>query len=195
MNKTLKRTVAGLAVAAGIAGGSFVAGAPAHADTPPPPADLALYGGVNCYWKGWGPTWDQLPGWRMHRFMGAVNIGGYTMTNVTVTELGGATKKVPALTKEQAQKAGAKDPRATKAGELLPGQAYTAFETTWRGCWPSSISGYTIGAQVEPNIFNNAGFWWNIDQQGGDQKAVPNTQKATPTSLGTQAPPAGVTPN
>lgn len=128
---------------------------------PPPPAgpgDLALSGGVNCYWKGWGPNWDNLPGWRMHRWMEVRNIGGSTMTNVTVTEFGGSTKTV-AIPHQP-------------FGVLRPGQAYRAFDTTWRGCWPSSIGGYTIGAQVE-NPFNNWGFWRNDLQQPGNRTPLP----------------------
>ncbi|MCM3895399.1 MULTISPECIES: hypothetical protein [Gordonia] len=175
MKKSVKRTIAALAAASGIAAGSVAAATPAHAAAGP--GDLALFGGVNCYFKGWGPTWDNLPGWRMHRWMGVKNIGGSTMTNVNVTEFGGPTKLATVDKK--------------RPGVLRAGEFYMASETTWRGCFPSSISGYTISAQVE-NIFNNAGFWWNLKQFEGDQKQVPNTQKVAPsnTNVGNQAPPA-----
>lgn len=157
MKKTIKRGIAGVAVAAGVAGGSLVAGAaPAQAATP---GDLWLIGGVTCYWKGWGPTWDRLPGWRMHRWMGVKNIGGAPMTNVTVTEINGPTKTVRL----------AKQP----VGLLKPGQTYLAVDTTWNGCWPSSVSGYTISAQVE-NIFNNYGYWSNSRQMPGTRSIIPS---------------------
>ena len=175
MKKSVKRAIAAVAAASGIAAGSIAAATPAHAADPA--GDLALYGGVNCYFKGWGPTWDNLPGWRMHRWMGVKNIGGSTMTNVNVTEFGGPTKKTAI--------------KGQPAGVLKPGQFYMASETTWRSCFPSSISGYTIGAQTE-NILNNAGFWCNIDQQKGENGTAPNTQKVAPSNnnAGNQAPPA-----
>ncbi|MEP9394763.1 hypothetical protein ABLE94_21255 [Gordonia sp. VNK1] len=177
MKKTLKRAVAGVAVAAGIASGSMLAAGEAQAATP---GDLGLYGGVNCYWKGWGPTWDNLPGWRMHRWMGVKNFGGSVMTNVSITEINGATKYVPARSAADAKAAGAINPRATKVGELLPGQAYTGFDTTWRACFPSSISGYTIGQQTE-NVFDkpNFGFWANVEQQQGTPGTVNTPSTAT----------------
>ena len=180
MKKTMKRAVAAVAVAAGIAGGSMAAAGEAQAATGP--GDLALFGGVNCYWKNWGPTWDNLPGWRMHRWISVRNIGGATMHNVTITELGGAAIRVPARTKAQAIAAGAvpSTARNTVSGELLPGQAFqpTQLETTWVGCWPSSISGYTIGSEVE-NPTNNFGFWANVQQAPGNQQTVPDAPSGT----------------
>ncbi|MFC3242957.1 hypothetical protein ACFOJ6_12010 [Gordonia humi] len=134
---------------------------------------------MNCEFKKWGPNWNSGPIWQMHRHMGVKNIGGSTMTHVKVTELFGATKQVPAMKKADLTKAGVKNARDTKAGELLPGQTFTAFTSTWQGCWPSSISGYAIGDQVE-NIFNNAGFWWNLRQI--EPKAPKQTQPTTSAS-------------
>ncbi|GEE00028.1 hypothetical protein nbrc107696_04740 [Gordonia spumicola] len=145
MKKNLTRMVAGIA-AAGAIGASSLMAAPAQAAGP---GDLQIIGGVTCTFKLWGPKWSDGPVWQMHRFMGVKNIGGSTMTGVTVTEFGGATKTV------KADKA-----KGTSAGQLKAGQTAILFDTTWKGCWPSSISGYTIGQQVE-NPFNNAGFWQN----------------------------------
>ncbi|MGV9669526.1 hypothetical protein ACWDPV_02885 [Gordonia sp. NPDC003504] len=179
MKKTLKRLVAGVAVAAGIASGSMVAAGEAQAATP---GNLALFGGVDCYFKGWGPTWDNLPGWRMHRWMTVRNIGGMTMHNVSITELGGGPIYVPKRTKAQAIAAGAAPATArdTKVGELLPGQAFkpAQLETTWRACFPSSISGYTIGQEVE-DVTNNFGFWANVRQQQGTPGTVNTPPSAT----------------
>ncbi|NMO03596.1 hypothetical protein HH308_20480 [Gordonia sp. TBRC 11910] len=157
MNQTMKRTVASLAMAIGIAAGSTaITAAPAQAAGP---GDLWLVGGVDCYFKGWGPTWDKAPGWRMHRWMGVKNIGGSTMTGVNVTEINGGTRQV-------------KLPNQAW-GELRPGQTFISVDTTWNGCWPASISGYTIGAQVE-NVFNNYGYWSNSRQMPGTQQLIPS---------------------
>lgn len=155
MVATLKRTMVAVVAALALGVGMLAGGGSAAAAGP---GDLMLVGGVNCYFKGWGPTWDKAPGWRMNRFMGVRNVGGSTMTGVTVTEINGATKTV-------------KLPNQP-AGVLKAGQTYMAVTTTWNGCWPSSISGYTIGAQVE-NIANNWGYWSNSRQMPGTGNLIP----------------------
>ncbi|RPA56899.1 hypothetical protein EF294_20150 [Gordonia oryzae] len=161
MKKTMKRAVAATAVAAGIAGGTLAAAGEAQAAGP---GDLAMLGGVSCEFKRWGPNWDSGPLWQMTRWMGVKNVGGSTMTNVNVTEIGGATKQVRIA--------------GQPAGLLKPGQFYRYVETKWAGCWPSSISGYTIGAQVE-NLANNFGFWANVRQIPAPQNA-PGPQNLLP---------------
>ncbi|ALG86018.1 hypothetical protein [Gordonia phthalatica] len=149
MKKSLTR-IATVAVAAGAIGaGTLVAAPQAQAAGP---GDLAIIGGVSCTFSPWGPNWSDGPQWQMHRWMGVVNVGGSTMTGVTVTEFGGPTKWVPA------NKA-----KGTKVGQLKPGQASILFSTKWKGCWPASISGYAIANQVE-NPMNNVGFWQNVRQ-------------------------------
>lgn len=156
--RKLTRAAMTVAATGALVGGSFATVAPAQAAGP---GDLQILGGVNCEFKLWGPNWKDGPVWQMHRFMGVRNAGGSTMTGVTVVEFGGPSKWVPAKTKAQAAAAGAYNPRKTKTGELLPGQTAITHTNTWKGCWPSSISGYTIGEQVE-NPFNNVGFWQNV---------------------------------
>ncbi|GAC80479.1 MULTISPECIES: hypothetical protein [Gordonia] len=146
MKKTLTRAAVGIAAAGAIGASSLVA-APAQAAGP---GDLQIIGGVTCTFKLWGPNWSDGPVWQMNRFMGVKNIGGSTMTGVTVTEFGGPTRWVKAD----------KD-KKTKTGELKPGQTAILWNDKWKGCWPASISGYTIGQQVE-NPFNNAGYWQNV---------------------------------
>lgn len=164
MKHSFKKAAVALAATAGLTAGGFAAAAPAQAATP---GDLALIGGVNCEFKRWGPNWNSGPIWQMKRWMGVKNIGGSPMTNVWVHEIAGASKRVAI--------------KGQPGGVLRPNQTYIAVSTTWPGCWPSSISGYTIGDQVE-NIFNNAGFWANVrsidppnrapapQQEGGNQQ-------------------------
>ena len=149
MKMTLKRAAVAVAAASTLGAGAIMGAAPAHAATP---GDLQIIGGVDCVFKAWGPNWNSGPVWQMRRWMGVKNMSDtFSMNNVTVTEFGGATKRVPAnLNKKK-----------NAAGQLKPGQVYIAFDTTWKGCWPSSISGYTIGQEVE-NPFNNVGFWQNV---------------------------------
>ncbi|MFT3716132.1 MAG: hypothetical protein QM774_09350 [Gordonia sp. (in: high G+C Gram-positive bacteria)] len=145
MKKTLTRAAVTVAAASVVGAGAIAAAAPAHAGTP---GDLQIIGGVTCTFKPWGPNWNSGPVWQMHRFLGVTNLGDGTMTGVTVSEIGGANK----WTAVKGQKPG-----------VLPGhKTYIAVSQTWKGCWPASISGYTIGQQVE-NPFNNAGYWQNVD--------------------------------
>jgi len=144
MNKKLTRGLAAVVAACGIGAASVVAAAPAQADAP---ADLALLGGVDCSFGKPGVPWKDA--WSMHRWMVVKNIGGTTMPGVTLQEING-----PAL----------------NVGDLKPGQTSKPIETTWFGCFPSSIAGYTWGANAEP-IMNNYGFWWNLRKV--DQPAAP----------------------
>ncbi|MGB3302205.1 hypothetical protein [Gordonia sp. (in: high G+C Gram-positive bacteria)] len=146
MKKSLTRAAAAVAVAGAVGAGTLVAAPQAHAAGP---GDLQLIGGVNCTFKLWGPNWNDGPVWQMHRWMGVRNIGSSTMTGVTVSEIGGANKWVPA-----------NKTLKTKTGELKAGQTAITVDTKWKGCWPASISGYTIGQQIE-NPTNNFGFWQN----------------------------------
>ncbi|MFT3660207.1 MAG: hypothetical protein QM809_02070 [Gordonia sp. (in: high G+C Gram-positive bacteria)] len=146
MKKTLKRAVVGASVAGLLGTGALVEAAPAQAG---PPGDLQIIGGVNCVFKVWGQRWNSGPVWQTDRFIGVRNAGGSTMTNVSVTEFGGATKRVAA-----------NKTLKTRAGELKAGQTSITHRYTHQGCWPESISGYTIGAEVE-NPVNNVGYWEN----------------------------------
>lgn len=162
MKKSLKRAAVTVAAVGAIGAGTLMAPAPAHAAGP---GNLAMIGDVSCSFQAWGPNWKPQPIWQMHRWMGVTNNGGSTMTGVTVTEVGGAAKTVPALKANHPSKKGPVK-RATKAGELLPGQTYVSVSTKWAGCWPSSISGYTIGQQNEGfQIQDNFGFWMNVRRQ------------------------------
>ncbi|MEE3853275.1 hypothetical protein VZC37_23255 [Gordonia sp. LSe1-13] len=155
MRASIKRAGAAALATVGIAAGSLAGTAPAQAV--PGVHNLQMIGGINCYWKGWGPTWDNLPGWRMHRWMGVKNTGSQRMHGVTVTELFGAAKS-PNF-------------RGQPARSLKPGQTFIAFDTTWEGCWPSSISGYAIATETE-DLLDNWGFWANVRQERGDQSEV-----------------------
>ncbi|MFT3716131.1 MAG: hypothetical protein QM774_09345 [Gordonia sp. (in: high G+C Gram-positive bacteria)] len=159
-----KRMAVAASAAALIGGGGALQTAPAHAATP---GDLALFGEVTCYWKGWGPNWDNLPGWRMIRKLSVRNIGGSDMHNVSITEVAGASRLV---------KVGSQP-----AGLLKANQYYYLVNTTVKGCWPSSISGYTIGQEVE-NPMNNYGIWFNVNQQNeqgqGSDVTPPDADKS-----------------
>lgn len=149
MKKTLKRTVAGVAVAAGIASGSMVAAGEAQAAGVP---NLALTGGVFCNF-GFTPGQPWTDGiWHMTRFM-TVTAQNADFPNVTLHEINGEHKFVSKL----------------KKGESL------TIKTVWRGCFPSSISGYTISSNAD-NLLDNAGFWWNL------RKIDNIAQKATATT-------------
>lgn len=136
--------VAGAAVTAiGLGAGAFVGVGPAQADTAPAPAagapNLHLEGGVFCTFgiqpgKPWGESWS------MTRYMKVTAQNG-AFRNVTLQELGGQNQFKKDL----------------KAGESLE------IKTVWFGCFPSSISGYTISDYGE-NLLDNAGFWWNVRQ-------------------------------
>ncbi|GAC68148.1 hypothetical protein GS4_11_04200 [Gordonia soli NBRC 108243] len=123
--------------------------APAQAATP---GNLQLLGGVECHFGQWGQPWNQA--WYMERWMTVRNTGGSSLHNVTLQEINGPTKFIK---------------------ELKPGQSMSKWngtrwvrpiETRWFGCFPSSISGYTIATEAE-NVFDNFGYWRNdIRRQG-----------------------------
>ncbi|MGW0038681.1 hypothetical protein [Gordonia sp. NPDC003376] len=136
MKKSMKRAVAAVAAAAGIAGGSFVATAPAQAATP----NLVLTGGVYCKF-GFTPGQPWTDGiWNMTRFL-TVTARGADFPNVTLQEFNGEKKFVRGLKRDQS----------------------LTIKTVWRGCFPSSIAGYTISSNAD-NLVDNAGFWWNMRQ-------------------------------
>ena len=137
--KLMRAAVAG-AAAVGIATGGVVA-APAQA-APVGPVDLDLIGGVYCAFGKPGDPWAD--SWYMVRWM-EVTAYGRDWPNVTLQEMGGAQQFSPLL----------------KQGEKL------RIETKWFGCFPSSISGYTISSDVDP-LQNNFGFWANVERRGVD---------------------------
>lgn len=135
MKNRMTRALVAAVAACGIGAGSALVAAPAHADAP---ADLAVLGGVDCNFGAPGVPWKDA--WSMHRWMVVKNVGGTTMPGVTLQEINGATLHV---------------------GDLKPNQTSKPIETTWFGCFPTSIAGYTWGAYTE-NLSNNYGFWWNV---------------------------------
>ncbi|ACY23206.1 hypothetical protein Gbro_4039 [Gordonia bronchialis DSM 43247] len=141
----LKRATTAVLVAAGIAAGTVAGTAPSQAAAP---GDLQIQGNVECHFGQWGQPWNKA--WYMYRYMTVRNVGGSTMHNVTLQEING---------------------RSVFIKELKPGQTMSKWsarenrwvrpiETRWTGCWPSSITGYTIGAEAE-NLTNNFGYWQN----------------------------------
>ncbi|EON34830.1 MULTISPECIES: hypothetical protein [Gordonia] len=130
--KSLKRALTGVLVAAGIAGGSLVGAAPAHAAVP----NLQMTGGVYCQFGAPGTPWNQA--WSMTRFMRVTARDG-DFRNVTLQEINGATKFKSQLKKNES----------------------LTIKTVWFGCFPSSIAGYAISDYAE-NLTDNAGFWWNV---------------------------------
>ncbi|MFZ2512580.1 MAG: hypothetical protein WAW85_15985 [Gordonia sp. (in: high G+C Gram-positive bacteria)] len=167
MKKFLKRATLAVAAAGALGASTLMAPAPAQAAAP---GDLQIIGGVNCIFKPWGPNWTSGPIWQMNRFLGVTNTGDFRMTNVRVTEFNGPTKAVPARKGVKTHGADGKTITVnTQPGELWPGQTYIAIDNKWRGCWPASISGFTIGNEVE-NPLNNVGYWENVDR-----KALPRS--------------------
>lgn len=149
MRTVLKRAGVAALAAVGVAAGSMTAVAPAQAAGP---GDLQITGNVECHFGQWGQPWNQA--WYMYRWMTVKNVGGSTMHNVTLQEING---------------------RSVFIKELKPGQTMSKWdnkanrwvrpiETRWPGCFPSSITGYTIGAEAE-NLANNFGFWQNFRRQ------------------------------
>ncbi len=157
---SMKSGIAAVLAAAGIAAGGIVGAAPAQAATP---GDLQIIGGVTCHFGQWGQPWNQA--WYMERWMNVRNIGGTTIHNVTLQEINGGSKFIK---------------------ELKPGQSMATWnnntkrwvnpiETRWFGCFPSSISGYTIGAEAE-NLTNNFGYWQNWRRI--DNPKLPNSPES-----------------
>jgi hypothetical protein len=132
MKQKLIRAAATLAATVGIAAGSMVAAGPAQAEAP----DLSLTGGVYCSFGKPGDPW--VNAWYMVRYL-KVTAYGRDWPNVSLQEFNGEQKFAPNL----------------KKGESLE------IKTKWFGCFPSSISGYTISSDIDP-LQNNIGFWANV---------------------------------
>ncbi|MGU3291765.1 hypothetical protein [Williamsia sp. M5A3_1d] len=94
------------------------------------PPELRITGAVYCDRTEFVPT--------LVRTMTARNVGGVTMRNTTLQEINGQRRFSPAL----------------KPGETLN------ITTKQRGCFPSSIAGYTI-SDIRENVFDNFGYWTN----------------------------------
>ncbi|MFW0787557.1 hypothetical protein AAFP35_23925 [Gordonia sp. CPCC 206044] len=161
MKLSLKRASAAVLATVGVTAGTLAATTPAQAATP---GDLQIIGNVECHFGEWGQPWNQA--WYMYRYLTVTNVGGSTMHNVTLQEFNGKRVFVK---------------------ELKPGQSMSRWdnkanrwvrpiETRWFGCFPSSISGYTIGAEAE-NLLNNAGYWQNFRRMDNPPEKA-NPQKA-----------------
>lgn len=138
MKQRMIRAAVAAAAAVGIAAGGVVAAGPAQA-APVGPLDLDLTGGVYCSFGKPGDPWQN--SWYMVRWM-EVTAYGRDWPNVTLHEFGGAEKRSANL----------------KKGQKL------RIETKWFGCFPSSISGYTISSDIDP-LQNNIGFWANVERR------------------------------
>ncbi|MFM9378766.1 hypothetical protein [Gordonia sp. VNK21] len=143
MKKTLTRAAVALASAGAIGAGGLAAVAPADAATP----NLRLTGAVFCHFgqvpgKPWGVQWY------MVRTM-KVTAEGSSFKNVHLQELGGTSKFAPLLSPTGKDANGKAVPKSLE------------ITTKWPGCFPSSISGYTISDYAE-NLVDNFGFWWNL---------------------------------
>jgi hypothetical protein len=132
MKQKLIRAAATVAATVGIAAGSMVAAGPAQAEAP----DLALTGGVYCSFGKPGDPW--VNSWYMVRYL-KVTAYGRDWPNVSLQEFNGEQRFDSKLEK----------------GESLE------IKTKWFGCFPSSISGYTISSDIDP-LQNNIGFWANV---------------------------------
>lgn len=97
------------------------------------PPELRLTGAVYCDRTEFVGT--------LVRSMTATNVGGVTMKNTTLQEINGQRRFSAAL----------------KPGEKLN------ITTKQRGCFPSSIAGYTI-SDIRENVFDNYGFYTNYGQ-------------------------------
>lgn len=135
MKQKLIRAAAAVAATVGIAAGSVVAAAPAQAD-PVGDLDLALTGGVSCEWGKPGDPW--LNAWHTKRWM-KVTAHGRDWPNVTLQEFNGEQKFAQVLKKDTS----------------------LTIQTKWFGCFPTSISGYTISSDIDP-LQNNIGFWYSL---------------------------------
>ena len=78
----LRRALTTAAAATVMAASAAVATAP-----PTPPGELVIRGGIECHFGQKGQTWDNL--WYQVRWMTVVNVGGTTMRNVNLQEVGG----------------------------------------------------------------------------------------------------------
>lgn len=142
MKKILTRAAVGVATASVVASGALFAAAPAQAAPP----NLRLNGGVHCNF-GLQPGQPWTAGiWNMTRWM-TVTADGGTFHNVTLQEINGQHKFARTL---------------SSTNDSVPRSL--TIRTVWSGCFPSSIAGYTIGAEQE-NLLDNFGFWMNVRQQ------------------------------
>ena len=138
MKQKLIRAAVAAAAAVGIAAGSAIATAPAQA-APVGAVDLDLTGGVYCSFGKPGDPW--VNSWYMVRWM-EVKAYGADFPNVTLQVFNGAQKFTPKLKKNETLR----------------------IETKWFGCFPSSISGYTISSNIDP-LQNNIGYWANVQRR------------------------------
>lgn len=134
MKQKLIRAAAAVAATVGIAAGSVVAAAPAQADDAAP--DLVVTGGVSCEWGKPGDPWTNA--WHTKRWM-TVTAHGRDWPNVTLQEFNGEQRFEKLLKKDKS----------------------LTIETKWFGCFPTSISGYTISSDIDP-LQNNIGFWYSL---------------------------------
>lgn len=134
-NRKMARAAASVGAAVGLAAAVVMTAAPANAQTIP--FNLRVEGGVHCNLGQPGQPWADL--WSMHRWMSVVNDGPQDAPNVVLQEFAGQTRF---------------------AGSLKPGERLT-IETTWAGCWPASISGYTHSSLIDP-LHDNVGYWANV---------------------------------
>lgn len=134
MKQKLIRAAAAVAATVGIAAGSVVAAAPAQADDAAP--DLVVTGGVSCEWGKPGDPWTNA--WHTKRWM-TVTAHGRDWPNVTLQEFNGEQRFEKLLEKDKSLR----------------------IETKWFGCFPTSISGYTISSDIDP-LQNNIGFWYSL---------------------------------
>ncbi|MFT4128174.1 MAG: hypothetical protein QM662_18330 [Gordonia sp. (in: high G+C Gram-positive bacteria)] len=156
MKMTMKRAVAGVAVAAGVAGGSFVATPQAQAA----PGDLVLTGGVNCsFGFELGKPWTRGI-WHMKRWL-KVTARNSDIPNVTLQEINAGKKFTPLLKKNKS----------------------LVISTDWRACFPSSIAGYTVSSNAD-NLANNYGYWWNLRQINATASRFAAAADATPHLAG-----------
>ncbi|MFW0788487.1 hypothetical protein [Gordonia sp. CPCC 205333] len=151
MVATTKRMVVAVLAAVALAVGMLAGTGQAAAATP---GELQIRGGVECHFGQPGQPWNNF--WYQYRWMTVVNVGGSTMYNVTLQEVGGATRF---------------------AKSIKPGQSMSTYntktkrwqrpiETRWFGCIPTSISGYTWGATID-NVLDNFGYWRSDIQRPG----------------------------
>lgn len=142
MKKILTRAAVAVATAGLVGSGALFAAAPAEAAPP----NLRLNGGVHCNF-GLQPGQPWTAGiWNMTRWM-TVTADSGTFHNVTLQEINGQSKFARTLSSTR---------------DNVPRSM--TIKTVWNGCFPSSIAGYTIGAEQE-NLLDNFGFWMNVRQQ------------------------------
>ncbi|NLG56655.1 MAG: hypothetical protein GX542_13585 [Rhodococcus sp.] len=135
-NRKVARGVAAIAASAGLAAAGIMAAAPANAQAIP--FNLYVNGGVECKFAQPGQPWGDI--WTMTRWMTVTNSGPQAAPDVVLQEFAGQTRY---------------------AKSLGPGEQLR-IETTWAGCWPASISGYTHSSLIDP-LHDNVGYWANVE--------------------------------